>query len=67
MDQTAAPIVNIPLTVDQINLVLGSLGRLPFADVEGTIQHIRNTAIAALNAARQTADAQPAADQTPTE
>jgi len=57
--------VNLTLTVDEVNYILGALGQCPFAEVLALINKIKADGDAQLASAAQ-ANAAPAADATAT-
>lgn len=44
--------ITLELTVDQVNIILASLGRMPYVEVAAVIEEIRKTAQEQINPAR---------------
>jgi len=42
--QSEKPIIHLELTIDEINLILTSLGQLPYVQVVGIMENIRKQA-----------------------
>ena len=50
------PVIQLELTVDEINLVLASLGQLPYVQVVGLVENIRKQAETQWTAKTETND-----------
>lgn len=56
--------INYTLTLDQVNLILAGLGKLPFEQVSEFVNGIRSVALQALQQAEEKAKAQEAVVET---
>lgn len=48
------PVIHLELTLDEVNLVLASLGQLPYVQVVGIVENIRKQAEAQWSATTET-------------
>jgi len=48
------PVIHLELTLDEVNLVLASLGQLPYVQVVGIVENIRKQAEAQWSAKTET-------------